>query len=186
MVVAHDLSPADVIAFKEHRFAAFITDVGGATSTPPSSPAAWRFPPGRPGKRRAVIRDGEAAHYRRHPRRGDRQPDRILEEYQLRKNQIELGGSSSSGSRRPSPQTIDGTEVQLQANIELPGDVPESLELGAEGIGLFRTEFLFLGRGDMPDEDEQFEAYRKVVKGMAGRPVTIRTFDLGGDKAIDA
>ena len=71
------------------------------------------------------------------------------------------------------------------ANIELPVDVPVALEAGAEGIGLFRTEFLFLDRGDMPDEKEQYEAYKKVVKGMGGRPVTIRTFDLGNDKDIN-
>jgi phosphotransferase system enzyme I (PtsI) len=75
--------------------------------------------------------------------------------------------------------------VQLYANIELPGDVPMALDCGAEGIGLFRTEFLFLDRGDMPDEREQYEAYKKVVKGMAGRPVTIRTFDLGADKDLN-
>ncbi len=74
--------------------------------------------------------------------------------------------------------------MQLFANIELPGDVPEAVEAGADGIGLFRTEFLFLDRGDMPDEKEQYEAYKKVVKGMAGRPVTIRTFDLGNDKDL--
>jgi phosphotransferase system enzyme I (PtsI) len=72
----------------------------------------------------------------------------------------------------------------LFANIELPGDVPAALDGGAEGVGLFRTEFLFLDRGDMPDEREQYEAYKKVVKGMEGRPVTIRTFDLGNDKDI--
>ncbi|HMV22598.1 MAG TPA: phosphoenolpyruvate--protein phosphotransferase, partial [Rhodocyclaceae bacterium] len=108
------------------------------------------------------------------------------EEYQLRKNQIELEKSKLKRLKTAPSETLDGTLIQLQANIELPGDVPEALELGAEGIGLFRTEFLFLGRGDMPDENEQFEAYKKVIKGMGGRPVTIRTFDLGGDKAVDA
>ena len=94
---------------------------------------------------------------------------------------------SSSGSilKTAKSETIDGVEVQLFANIELPGDVPEALQCGAEGVGLFRTEFLFLDRGDMPDEQEQYEAYRKVVKGMAGRPVTIRTFDLGADKDLN-
>ncbi len=187
VVVAHDLSPADVIAFKEHRFAAFITDVGGATSHTAILARSMAIPASVGLENaRAVIRDGEQLIID-----GTRgvvivNPDiRILEEYQLRKNQLELERSKLKRLKSAKSQTIDGTEVQLQANIELPGDVPESLELGAEGIGLFRTEFLFLGRGDMPDEDEQFEAYRKVVKGMAGRPVTIRTFDLGGDKAID-
>ena len=108
----------------------------------------------------------------------------MLEEYQLRKNQIELEESKLKRLKTAKSQTIDGIEVQLFANIELPGDVPEAVEAGAEGIGLFRTEFLFLDRGDMPDEKEQYEAYKKVVKGMGGRPVTIRTFDLGNDKDI--
>ena len=188
VVVAHDLSPADVIAFKEHRFAAFITDVGGATSHTAILARSMAIPAvvGLENAR-AAIRDGEALIID-----GTRgvvivNPDlRVLEEYQLRKNQIELEKSKLKRLKTAPSETLDGTAVQLQANIELPGDVPEALELGAEGIGLFRTEFLFLGRGDMPDENEQFEAYKKVIKGMAGRPVTIRTFDLGGDKAVDA
>ncbi|MBK8919599.1 MAG: phosphoenolpyruvate--protein phosphotransferase [Betaproteobacteria bacterium] len=187
VVVAHDLSPADVIAFKEHRFAAFITDVGGATSHTAILARSMAIPAvvGLENAR-AAIRDGEALIID-----GTRgvvivNPDlRVLEEYQLRKNQIELEKSKLKRLKSAPSETLDGTAVQLQANIELPGDVPEALELGAEGIGLFRTEFLFLGRGDMPDENEQFEAYKKVIKGMAGRPVTIRTFDLGADKAID-
>ncbi|HRE17424.1 MAG TPA: phosphoenolpyruvate--protein phosphotransferase, partial [Rhodocyclaceae bacterium] len=107
------------------------------------------------------------------------------EEYQLRKEQIELERNKLKRLKTAKSETIDGVAVQLQANIELPSDVPDALKRGAEGVGLFRTEFLFLGRGDMPTEDEQFEAYKKVIKGMEGRPVTIRTFDLGGDKAID-
>jgi phosphotransferase system enzyme I (PtsI) len=106
-------------------------------------------------------------------------PDqRVLEEYQLKKS-IELERSKLKRLKTARTATLDGINVSLQANIELPSDVAGALEGGAEGVGLFRTEFLFLDRGDMPTEDEQFEAYRKVVKGMEGRPVTIRTFDLG-------
>ncbi len=187
IVVAHDLSPADVIAFKGHRFASFITDVGGATSHTAIVARSMAIPAivGLDNAR-ALIRDGEQLIVD-----GIRgvvivNPDvRILEEYQLRKNQIELEKSKLKRLKGAKSETLDGIPVQLQANIELPGDVEEALDLGAEGVGLFRTEFLFLDRGDMPDEQEQFEAYKKVIKGMAGRPVTIRTFDLGGDKAID-
>jgi phosphotransferase system enzyme I (PtsI) len=113
-------------------------------------------------------------------------PDqRILDEYQLRKEQIELEKTKLKRLKTAKSETIDGVSVQLFANIELPNDVPVALDCGAEGIGLFRTEFLFLDRGDMPDEQEQYEAYKKVVKGMAGRPVTIRTFDLGADKDLN-
>jgi phosphotransferase system enzyme I (PtsI) len=187
IVVAHDLSPADTIAFKEHRFAAFITDVGGATSHTAilarsmAIPAVLGLENGR-----ALIRDGEQLIVD-----GLRgviivNPDqRILDEYQLRKEQIELERSKLKRLKTAKSETIDGVPIQLYANIELPGDVPMALDCGAEGIGLFRTEFLFLDRGDMPDEREQYEAYKKVVKGMAGRPVTIRTFDLGADKDLN-
>jgi phosphoenolpyruvate-protein phosphotransferase (PTS system enzyme I) len=187
IVVAHDLSPADTIAFKEHRFAAFITDVGGATSHTAILARSMAIPAvlGLENAR-ALIRDGEQLIVD-----GLRgviivNPDqRILDEYQLRKEQIELERSKLKRLKTAKSETIDGVPVQLYANIELPGDVPMALDCGAEGVGLFRTEFLFLDRGDMPDEREQYEAYKKVVKGMAGRPVTIRTFDLGADKDLN-
>jgi phosphotransferase system enzyme I (PtsI) len=186
IVVAHDLSPADTIAFKDHRFASFITDVGGATSHTAILARSMAIPAvlGLENAR-ALIRDGEQLIVD-----GLRgvvivNPDpRVLDEYRLRAEQIELEKTKLRQLRSAPTQTIDGIEVALHANIELPGDVPDALDGGAEGIGLFRTEFLFLNRGDMPDEQEQFEAYKKVVKGMAGRPVTIRTFDLGADKDL--
>ena len=186
IVVAHDLSPADTIAFKDHRFAAFITDVGGATSHTAILARSMAIPAvlGLENAR-GLIRDGEKLIVD-----GLRgviiiNPDqRVLDEYQLRKEQIELEKTKLKRLKTAKSETIDGIPVQLFANIELPNDVPVALESGAEGVGLFRTEFLFLDRGDMPDEREQYEAYKKVVKGMAGRPVTIRTFDLGNDKDI--
>jgi phosphoenolpyruvate-protein phosphotransferase (PTS system enzyme I) len=82
--------------------------------------------------------------------------------------------------------TLDGEAVELLANIELPGDAPAALEAGAVGVGLFRSEFLFMNRsGDLPGEDEQFEAYRAAVQAMQGLPVTIRTVDIGADKPLD-
>ncbi len=186
IIVAHDISPADAIAFKEHRFASFICDVGGATSHTAilarsmSIPAVLGLE-----NARAMIRDGEQLIVD-----GLRgvvivNPDaRVLEEYQLRKSQLELEKTKLRRLKSAKSETLDGIEIQLHANIELPGDVTEALAGGAEGVGLFRTEFLFLNRGDMPDEQEQYEAYKKVVKGMAGHPVTIRTFDLGADKDL--
>ena len=186
IVVAHDLSPADTIAFKDHRFASFITDVGGATSHTAilarsmAIPAVLGLENGR-----ALIRDGEQLIVD-----GMRgvvivNPDaRVLEEYRLRMEQIELEKTKLRQLKHSRAVTLDGIDIALHANIELPGDVPDALDGGAEGIGLFRTEFLFLDRGDMPDEQEQYEAYKKVVKGMGGRPVTIRTFDLGNDKDL--
>ncbi len=186
IVVAHDISPADAISFKDHRFASFICDVGGATSHTSILARSMAIPAvlGLENAR-GLIRDGEQLIVD-----GQRgviivNPDlRILEEYKLRKEQIELEKTKLKRLKSAKSATLDEVEIQLQANIELPGDVPEALEGGAEGIGLFRTEFLFLNRGDMPDEQEQYEAYKQVVKGMGGRPVTIRTFDLGADKDL--
>ena len=186
IVVAHDLSPADVIAYKEHHFAAFVTDVGGSTSHTAILARSLRIPAvlGLHNARQ-LIHDNEVLIVD-----GTRgvlivNPDpRVLDEFRLRKSQIELERSKLRRLKTARSTTLDGVDIDLHANIELPGDVAAALDGGAEGIGLFRTEFLFLDRGDMPTEDEQFEAYRKVVRGMAGRPVTIRTFDLGSDKDL--
>lgn len=184
IVVAHDLSPADVISFKEHNFASFITDVGGATSHTAILARSLAVP-AILGLHHArdLIRDGETLIVD-----GTRgvvivDPDpRVLEEYALRKSQLELERSKLRCIRTARTSTLDGIDISLQANIELPTDVEAALEGGAEGVGLFRTEFVFLNRDELPSEDEQFEAYRKVVKDMGGRPVTLRTCDLGADK----
>src|SRR5258706_4821491 len=114
-------------------------------------------------------------------------PDRqVLAEYQLRQQQFDLERLKLRRLKDTRPATLDGIKVELHANIEGPGDVVEARENGATGIGLFRSEFLFLGRPDLPDEDEQFEAYRKAAEEMEGMPVTIRTYDLGADKSDDS
>ena len=186
IIVAHDLSPADVLAFKNQAFSAFITDVGGATSHTAILARGMGIPAvlGLHNARQ-LIRDGETLIVD-----GVRgvvivNPDRrILEEYELRKTQFELERSKLKLLKTARATTLDKIKIDLLANIEGPDDVGEVLESGAEGVGLFRTEFIFLGRGDMPGEDEQFEAYRKTVKGMEGRPLVIRTFDLGNDKIL--
>jgi len=187
IIVAHDLPPSDLISFKEHRFAAFVTDVGGATSHTAILARSMAIPAvvGLRGAREA-IRDGELLIVD-----GFRgviivNPDeRVLEEYRLRKTQLELERSKLKRLKKADPLTLDDVRVDLMANIELPDDVQAVKDNGADGVGLFRTEFLFLNRREIPSEDEQFEAYRKVVKGMAGKPVVIRTYDLGADKALD-
>jgi phosphotransferase system enzyme I (PtsI) len=113
-------------------------------------------------------------------------PDpQALAEYKLRQHQWDLERQKLKRLRNTRATTLDDVEVELQANIELPEDVEQVRENGATGIGLFRTEFLFLNRDNLPDENEQFEAYRKVVRAMDGLPVTIRTYDLGADKHIN-
>ncbi|MDR3300397.1 MAG: phosphoenolpyruvate--protein phosphotransferase [Candidatus Accumulibacter sp.] len=186
IVVGHDLSPADVMAFRNQNFASFVTDVGGATS----HTAILARGMGIPAvlglhHARQLIRDGETLIVD-----GTRgvvivNPDqRILDEYELRKAQLELEHSKLKLLKTAQATTLDKIRIDMLANIEGPNDVDTVIECGADGVGLFRTEFLYLGRGDMPSEDEQFEAYRKTVKGMEGRPIVIRTFDLGNDKEL--
>jgi len=113
-------------------------------------------------------------------------PDKqILADYRLRQDQFGLERKKLKRLKAMLASTLDGTQIELHANIELPQDLPEVKENGATGIGLFRSEFLFLNRDVLPGEEEQFEAYRAVAEGMEGLPVTIRTFDLGADKQLN-
>ena len=187
ILVAHDLSPADVVQFKQHRFASFVTDLGGTTSHTavvarslaiPSIVALHR---GRQMIRESelLIVDGTQGVVIVDP------DERVLAEYQRRQQQFDLERQKLRRLKDRRAVTLDGVPVELQANIELPADVVEARNNGATGIGLFRSEFLFLNRTDLPDEDEQFEAYRKVAEDMDGMPVTIRTYDLGAEKDND-
>ena len=187
VLVAHDLSPADVVLFKQHQFASFITDLGGATSHTAIVARSLNIP--------CIV----ALHHARQLVRENEiiivdgtsgviivDPDlQVLAEYQLRQREFGLERQKLKRLRDTPARTLDGIDVELHANIELPGDVALAVDSGATGIGLFRTEFLYLNRSDLPGEDEQFEAYRKVLEEMNGRPVTIRTYDLGADKQAD-
>ena len=187
VLVAHDLSPADVVLFKQHRFASFVTDLGGATSHTAIVARSLNIP--------CIV----ALHHARQLVRENEiiivdgtqgvvivDPDpQVLVEYQLRQREFGLERQKLKRLRDTPARTLDGIDIELHANIELPGDVALAVDSGATGIGLFRTEFLYLNRTDLPDEDEQFEAYRRVVEEMDGRPVTIRTYDLGADKQLD-
>ncbi|MFZ2542380.1 MAG: phosphoenolpyruvate--protein phosphotransferase [Gallionella sp.] len=186
ILVAHDLSPADLIQFKPHQYAAFITDLGGATSHT-SIVARSLSTPCVVGLRHArelireddmLVLDGEQGVLIVNPDKP------ILAEYKLRQSEWELERKKLKRLRTARANTLDGKLVELHANIEKPEDIAEVKENGATGVGLFRSEFLFLNRDDLPDEEEQFEAYRAVATGLEGHPVIIRTFDLGADKQI--
>ena len=187
IVVAHDFSPADMILFKQHQFAGFVTDVGGVTSHTAIVARSLNLPAivGLHHARQMIregellIADGSAGVLIVNP---DRQ---VLAEYQLRQGQFELERQKLKRLKTTPAATLEGVTVELQANIELPEDVEQALEVGAMGVGLFRSEFLFIGRLELPEEDEQFEAYRQVVASMDGRPVTIRTLDIGADKTVN-
>jgi phosphotransferase system enzyme I (PtsI) len=113
-------------------------------------------------------------------------PDKhVLAEYKLKQNAIKIEREKLKRLKNAPAATLDGTTVQLQANIELPSDVDQVKASGATGVGLFRSEFLFMNRRDLPGEDEQYEAYRDVLEGLKGLPVTIRTLDVGSDKSLD-
>ena len=186
ILVAHDLSPADLIQFKPHQYAAFITDVGGATSHTAivarslNTPCVVGLHHARELIREddVLILDGEQGVLIVNPDKP------ILAEYKLRQSAWELERKKLKRLRTARANTLDGTVIELHANIEKPEDIAEVKENGATGIGLFRSEFLFLNRDSLPNEEEQFEAYRTVAAGMEGQPVTIRTFDLGADKQI--
>ena len=184
ILVAHDLSPADVIQFKTHRYAGFITDLGGVTSHTAIVARSLAVPAvAATHNGRTLIRENELLILDGTNHVVIVNPDKsVLAEYRLKQGVLELDRAKLRRLKTKPANTLDGHSVELQANIELPGDIEQALDNGATGIGLFRSEFLFLNRDGLPSEDEQFEAYRSVAAGMRGLPVTIRTFDLGADK----
>lgn len=187
ILVAHDLSPADAIQFKQHQFAAFITDVGGATSHTAILARSLNIPSIVALQRaRDLIRDNELIIVDGNQGVVITNPDKdTLAEYRLRQEQWELEQQKLKRLKLTKAVTLDGTAIELHANIEVPEDVTQAKAAGATGVGLYRTEFLFMNRREMPDEEEQFHAYRRVAEAMKGMPVTIRTLDIGADKQIN-
>lgn len=186
ILVAHDLSPADVILFKRHHFAAFITDVGGITSHTAIVARSLNIPcivalhHAREviRERDLLIIDGTQGVVIVNP---DQQ---ILTEYKLRREELDLERQKLRRLRKTRAVTLDGVEIKLEANIELPQDVEQAKANGATGVGLFRSEFLFLNRDSLPDEEEQYHAYLSVAEAMGEHHVTVRTLDLGADKSF--
>jgi phosphotransferase system enzyme I (PtsI) len=187
ILVAHDLSPADAIQFKQHQFAAFITDVGGVASHTAILARSLNIPSiVALHHARDLIHDGELIIIDGGQGVVIVNPDKeVLAEYHLKQEQWELEQQKLKRLKQTRAVTLDGTPIELHANIEVPGDVVQSRAVGATGVGLYRTEFLFMNRREWPTEDEQFEAYRKVAESMKGHSVTIRTLDIGADKQVD-
>ena len=187
IVVAHDISPADMLHLRESHFAGFLTDTGGPTSHTAIVARSLGVPAvvGMNNVRQLVrdreilIVDGEAGLVIVNP------SALILEQYR-RKQRQQVAEREFLLLKKDEPAiTLDGVTIRLEANIELPHEAEEALALGATGIGLYRSEFLFMGRADLPSEQEQYEAYAHVLKTMGDRPVTIRTLDIGADKTLD-
>ncbi len=188
VLIAHDLSPADMLQFKQSVFAGFVTDVGGKTSHTAIVARSMDIP-AVVGARSAshvikqddwVIIDGDTGVVLVDP------SPILLAEYGFKQRQGEVERERLSRLRNTPAVTLDGQRIELLANIEQPEDAVAALKAGAVGVGLFRSEFLFMGRsGNLPDEEEQYNAYRRAVEGMQGLPVTIRTVDVGADKPLD-
>ena len=188
ILIAHDLSPADMLQFKQSVFAGFITDVGGKTSHTAIVARSLDIP-AVVGARLSsqlvrqddwVIIDGDAGVVVVDP------SPIILAEYGFKQRQNELNRGRLSRLLHTPAVTLDGKNIELLANIEMPEDAPGAIQAGAMGVGLFRSEFLFMGRQSrLPNEEEQYQAYRRAVEGMRGLPVTIRTVDVGADKPLD-
>ncbi len=188
VLIAHELSPADMLQFKQSVFGGFVTDVGGKTSHTAIVARSMDIP-AVVGARTCsqlirqddwVIIDGDAGVVIVDP------SPIILAEYGFKQRQRELERGRLSRLLHTPALTMDGQKVDLLANIEMPEDAFSAVKSGAVGVGLFRSEFLFMGRnGSLPDEEEQYQAYRRAVEGMQGLPVTIRTVDIGADKPLN-
>ncbi len=189
VLIAHELAPADILHLKDRPdilLAGLITELGGPTSHTAILARSLGLPAlvGVAGVRDGVsegdevVIDADAGALVVHPGADElvsfRRRLRIQAEIRtrLRKLKGKIG------------RTTDGVAIDLLANIEMPEDARDALEAGADGIGLFRSEFLFMNRDDLPSEDEQFEAYARVARAMKGKPVVIRTLDIGADKLL--
>ncbi len=188
IIIAEELSPAETALLDPLVVAGFGSVQGGAEGHTAIMARSLGIPAvlgvqgllAEPRSGDTVIVDGEHGRVIVNP------SEATLADYRARQGQLQQEREKLKGLRRLPSVTTDGTQVALFANIELPREISAALEAGANGIGLFRTEFMFMNRDALPDEDEQYEALRTVVEGMEGRPVTARTLDLGSDKLAEA
>jgi phosphotransferase system enzyme I (PtsI) len=184
VILAEELSPADTALMDPKRIAGFAAVLGGAEGHTAIMARALGLPAvlgvagllGHIDPGDMVIVDGAVGTVVINPTR------ETIARYEEQREALVLERRQLARLKRLPAVTRDDIEIVLQANLELPRELDQAVAAGAAGLGLVRTEFLFMNREDLPDEDEQFEAYRGLVRGMSGRPVTIRTLDIGGDK----
>lgn len=184
IVVAHELSPTDAAKMDRQNALGIAIDVGGPTSHTAILARAFEIPAvvglrfvgsyALPND--TIIVDGTKGHVIIRP------TPETLRSYQARKEREAKRREALLAAELKPSVTIDGHEVPTMANIELPDELSHSLRVKAQGIGLYRTEYLFINRGTLPTEEEQYEAYAKAAEAMAPAPVTLRTLDVGGDK----
>ena len=188
ILVAHDISPADALQFKNHNYAAFITEHGGTNSHTAILARGLAIPSIVAVKNARkliknndlVVVDGDSGLAIINPN------DQILKEYEYKKNLWEVEYKKLLKIKNVKSTTLNNHVISLMANIEDLGDIKSVLESKAAGVGLFRTEFLFMNRDDLPGEEEQFETYKSIALSMKSKPVVIRTLDSGADKATAA
>ena len=187
ILVAHDLSPAETSQIQLERVMGFVTDRGGKASHTSIIARTLEIPAvlgvGEATRRirndEIIIVDGSEGSVVLHP------TEETLVEYQERQVQFEAFRQVISRDSHLPAKTQDGIQIDVMGNIELPEEVVSVLDHGGEGIGLYRTEFGYLSRSQFPIEEELFDKYKDVVEVMAPRPVTIRTLDINGDKALN-
>jgi phosphotransferase system enzyme I (PtsI) len=188
ILIAHDISPADALQFKKNSYAAFITEHGGTNSHTAILARGLNIPSIVAVKNArkiinnndTVIVDGDNGIAIINPNKY------ILKEYKYKKNQWIIEKKKLKKIKNIPSKTLDKKEISLMANIEDLSDVKSVLDCKASGIGLFRTEFLFMNRKQLPGEQEQYETYKSIAKSMKGRTVVIRTLDSGADKTTAA
>ena len=184
VLIAHDLSPADTVHFKEQRIAGFVTDAGGPTSHTAILGRSLDIP-SVIGLRNArdlisenewVIVDGINGVLIINP------DDIVLAEYRGHMREYKNRKRALNKLKKTAATTEDGLNIELLANIESTEDIKQLHSAGADGVGLFRSEYLYLNRDTLPTEDEQYEVYSTLIKKLKGKQLTIRTVDLGVDK----
>jgi phosphotransferase system enzyme I (PtsI) len=184
VILAEELTPADTALMDPQRIAGFAAVLGGAESHTAIMARALDLPAvlgvagllGQIDAGDMVVIDGTTGTVVINPTR------ETVARYEEQREVLALERRQLARLKRLPAVTRDDIEIVLQANLELPRELDQAIAAGAAGIGLVRTEFLYMNRDDLPDEDEQYAAYRGLVRGMEGRPVTIRTLDIGGDK----
>lgn len=184
VLIAHDLSPADTVLFKEQHITAFVTDAGGPTSHTAILGRSLDIPSviGLHNARKLiteneiVIVDGINGVLIIDP------DEVVLNEYRRLAREYRSHKRELNKIKKTAATTADGINIELLANIESAEDIKALHNFGADGVGLFRSEFLYLNRDNMPTEDEQYEVYAGIVKKLKGKNITIRTVDLGVDK----
>ncbi|PLS16482.1 phosphoenolpyruvate--protein phosphotransferase [Bacillus sp. M6-12] len=186
IIIAEDLTPSDTAQLNRNYVKGFTTDIGGRTSHSAIMARSMEIP-AVVGTKEAtetidngdlVIVDGLTGQVHINP------TPELVKEYEQK--QVAYEAQKAEWAKLVNEKTVsaDGHHVELAANIGTPKDLKGVISNGGEGVGLYRTEFLYMGRDQLPTEDEQFEAYKAVLEGMDGKPVVVRTLDIGGDKEL--